>query len=431
MVVILAAALVAGCSSADGGADSGEIHFTPLERDESAVESVSAPEPPVDLEARPEYGQIIDGFRAKALVLFRRDDVTERLDQIERVFVGTGKYLQLVAIYQEVVDELGLDNAAAPRLARAYIRLGQRRQARQLLDRLAEARGEDATVAFLEGFYALSAPEASQEGAQEAASAWRRALEIDPDFEGPGGMGAEALRRRIEQLEQQGASGGEGGRAGAEGPVAEAGSEAAGGAESAEGGEPADGGGEAPSESEEADGAAETAGDDEAGDERELAEAGGESGSDEAGDEEPETGESGGDEAGGEEPEAGEEGAEADEESGPPPVGVVVMRADQARDAGDLEEAAGLYDEALERRPDHLDAQIGRIRLDHRREVGAEELAGRLEELLEHPDLGARDAYELGLFAETKLGRPELAESFRERVRELDADYADQLGISE
>lgn len=418
--------MLGACSSSDEGSGDSRVHFTPLERETRSVEPVEAPAPPVSLEDRPEYEQIIQGFRSQAVQLFQRDDIDRRLNQIERVFVGTGKYLELVAVYQDVVDELGLESSAAPRLARGYIRLGQRKKAREFLDKLKQARPEDAQVAFLEGLYAVSAPEQAPQDADRAVEAWRRTLDLDPDFEGPGGMTAARLEQQIGQLEQSGSAAGQG-QPGQQrpGPVAQA-EPGGGGAEQPPSGE-GDGtpsgesdGDELDENTGETDG--ETSGDNEkkeatdetptadkvdAGAERADAEMAGE--------------EDGGDGALGSAPDAGTEA----------PVGVLVLNADEARANGNLEKAAETYQKALDRAPEHLDAQFGLLQADWARDGEMDDIAGRLESLLDHPELTAREAYQMARFADGELGRAELAETFRQRVRELDADYADKLGVGE
>lgn len=415
---VLALAMLGACSSSDEGSDDSRVHFTPLERESRSVEPVEAPAPPVSLEDRPEYKKIIEGFRSQAVQLFQRDDIDRRLNQIERVFVGTGKYLELVAVYQDVVDELGLESSAAPRLARGYIRLGQRKKAREFLDKLKEARPDDAQVAFLEGLYAVSAPEQAPEEADRAVEAWRRTLDLDPDFEGPGGMNADQLERQIEQLEQSGSAAGQG-QPGQQrpGPVAQAerGGGGSGGPTAAED----DGTPDEKTDGDESDD--ETSGDDE----------------EEATDETPAADEV---DTGAEPADAGmageEDGGDGAVESAPDagtetPVGVLVLNADEARANGNLEKAAETYQEALDRAPEHLDAQFGLLQVDWQRDGDTDDVASRLEGLLDHPELTAREAYQMARFADGELGRAELAETFRQRVRELDADYADKLGIGE
>jgi tetratricopeptide (TPR) repeat protein len=414
---VLVAAMLGACSSSDEGSDDSRVHFTPLERESRSVEPVDAPAPSVSLEERPEYKKIIEGFRSQAVQLFQRDDIDRRLNQIERVFIGTGKYLELVAVYQDVVDELGLESPAAPRLARGYIRLGQREQAREFLDKLKEARPEDAQVAFLEGLYAVSAPQQTAEAASQAVTAWRRTLELDPDFEGPGRMTADRLERQIEQLDKRASAGDRGGQQ-QPGPVAQADQP---GSDGTGPGAPA--GDDQPDDEKSADD--ETAGEDSAdGADRES--------TDEAESPEQKTGAERADVGMADEADDGDGASEPTPDAGgETPAGVLVLRADEARATGNLEKAAETYQKVLDRAPDHLDAKFGLLQVDWKRDGNADDIAGRLKSLLDHPELTAREAYQMAQFADGELGRAELAETFRQRVRELDADYADKLGIGE
>lgn len=409
VVAVLLAVALGACSSADGGTDESTVYFTPLERQETVVEPVEAPGPPVDLENRESYRQIVEGFRKSAAALFQREDIEKRLDQIERVFLGTGKYLELVSIYQDVYDRLGVDSPVADRLAWAYIRLGQRQQARALLDEMQRARPNDATVAFLDGFYWMNAGQDSPKAFARAVLQWRRVLDLAPNFEAFGRVSARSLKARIRQLERRLPKPPE---QLVERPKTVVADGDGGGTDTESGTETSEDAPTPESEAEPADGkTAEASPSDEETDERtKKADA-------ETPKDAPSTsGARASDES-------------ADDDQGPTPVGVVMMRADEALSKGNPTEAERRYEKILDRDPDHAGAQIGLVKVAWKQNPEDPKLADRVRKLADNQDLEARDVYDLGLFAKVRLKDQKLAEEIFERVREMNPEFAKKVGI--
>ncbi|MFB6350693.1 MAG: hypothetical protein ABEN55_17290 [Bradymonadaceae bacterium] len=412
IVAILAAVTLGACSSSDGGGDDSTVYFTPLERQKSVTESVEPPSPPISLEDRPSYQQIISGFRTRAVELLKRDGIEQRLEQIERVFLGTGKYLELVAIYQDAYEKLGAESPVAERLAWSYIRLGQRKQARKLLDELKQARSDDATVAFLEGFYWMNTGQKSPKALARAVLQWRRVLELDPDFSGFRRVSARSLKAQIGRIERrlpkapEAIVGGE--TAGDGGPKAEGrGQKAEGGGPKAEdGGQKAQGGGPMRAGASDQTGAA---GREETSETSSARQEQAES----AETKPSETAQKGGD----------------DKSQGQTPTGVVMMRADKALESGELNKADRLYRKVLDREPEHVGARMGLLRVGWKSDPDNPETVKYARQLASSGDLSARQAYELSLFAKVRLKKPKLAESLRQRVRELDPEFAKKVGI--
>lgn len=375
------ALLLSGCVGEDAGSSDSRVQFNPLERQSKVVEPVRDPGPPVDLEKRPDYQKILQGFRDNADALFQRSDIHQKIDQIERVFMGTGKYLELVEIYQDVVEKEGLDSSAAPRLAWAYIRLGQRKQARAFLDRLEENRREDAIVAFLDGAFWFNEAQESEEAIGKAVDAWERALELDPDFRGFSGLTADSVRRKVKQLQQAS-------------PAARRPSS---GSESEDDAEARSARSPDPSEAE-------------PGESRGRGES----------DHRPSTGDK--------PPE--NEASDADTPD-KPPVPLLLTRADMAYSQGETGKAKRLYAQVLNRDADNVGAEFGMIRVLWKQNPHDQDLSKRARKLAERDDLDPRDAYELGLFARAKLDLPDLTNELWERIRLQDPELAKKLGIAE
>lgn len=109
-----------------------------------------------------------------------------------------------------------------------------------------------------------------------------------------------------------------------------------------------------------------------------------------------------------------------------------MTRADLAASSGDLQKAQRLYESVLEDAPERLDARFALLKVKNRREggIGGVELTEKLEKLLKRDGMSAHLAYEMGLFARSKLGNEELAASAFDRVRALDGDFAREMGLS-
>ncbi len=438
LLLVWVVGLAAGCGGeADSNDDNGTIYFAPTERQSELVRDVPTPEPPSSVEDQPGYEQIVEGFRRNASTLFARPGIGERIGQIERVFMSTGRYLELVAIYQQVVDEQGPTSRAAPRLAWAYIRLDQREQALDVLETLEDTRSDDPVVPFLRGVFWFNQAQDSREAMARTALAWQRTLELDPDFEGFGGLDGDTIRQQIGRITSrlpqspeamldessevsEATSGGNMTETSSdetsdtserEGPVANRGGDS----------DPSDNTASSPSSDAEAsddetsskESSSGTPPETEPSDEQ-AADTDGES--DEArASEESETG--------------SESDSDAPSESDGPDLSVQLTQADLALSQGNLDRAETLYRAVLEKAPDHPKAQFGRARIEHARRGASSELSETVSNLLEYDNLDARLAYDMGVFAESKLDDTELAEQCWSRVRTLDADFAERMDL--
>lgn len=391
-------ALAVGCGG-EAESDDERVHFTPLERDEQSTREIDAPEPPVSLEEREELARLVRKFRQRAPEFFAKKTKDRPVSETERLFLSSGKYLQLVPIYQQVVDEQGLESPAAPRLAWVLVRLGQEKQARQLLDELLGVRPDDPFVHFVDGAYWFNQSTESSRAAAKAVLSWRRVLELDSTFEGPRRLDSRALKQKIQQIERRLPEAPEA-LASQEGPVDRGGPppEERAAPENPEGAEMGDTG-------------VESGGADRA-DAGRGADAGTASG--------PDAGST-----------ARARSADAGVDGGArTPTPVLVTRAELATNDGELDRARRLYRRILEERgSDRPDAKFGLIQLGYRQNPNDESLAKRLRDLVDHPDMTASLAYEMGLFAQSKLERSKLAETCWKRVRQLDPSYAEQVGI--
>lgn len=390
--------LSTGCGEGVVDDDADTVYFAPLERDELRTERIAAPEGPSD-EQVAQVKPIIDGFSENAGALFARGDIESRLPQIEQVFVSTGHYLDLVAIYQNVVDTQGISSRATALLVRHYLRLGQRHLARDLLDEMIAERPDDPQTWFLNGTFWLPKLEGSEEAGARVIASWQKVLDLDANFEGFEQANLPPLREQLEALRQRVP------QAAVRKAVAELDEEGAAAEET--------GPDEKPREleaAEQQEAPRETA-------DAELPEADAElpahrDPSDADGEPAPEA-----------QP-APEESKEAE------PVAITLARADMALGQGDAGGAKELFEEVLEREPTNVDATVGIVRSGWQDdESSRNQLATTLRELAERDDLTPRQQYDIGQFAFTKMQDPKLAAKLWKEAKERDPKLADRVGL--
>ncbi len=402
-IITALAILSTGCGEGvvDDGADT--VYFAPLERDELRTERVAAPDGPSDEEVA-QVKPIIDGFSENAGALFARGDIESRLPQIEQVFISTGHYLDLVAIYQNVVDTQGISSRAAPLLVRHYLRLGQRHLARDLLDEMIAERPNEPQTWFLNGAFWLPKLEGSEEAVARVVASWQKVLDLDPNFEGFGRADLPSLREQLEALRQRASQ-----EAISE-AVAELDEERAAPADEADQDEE-------PRETDEA----EQEDEPQELDDAELADAKSPEADAEllahhdqsAADGEPAP-----------KTQAPDETKEAE------PVAITLARADMALGQGDASGAKELFEEALEREPTNVAATLGIIRSGWEDDDSSRnQLATSLRELAERDDLTPRQQYDIGQFAFSKMQDRKLAAELWKEAKERDPKLAERVGL--
>lgn len=385
----------AGCGEGPVDDTNGAVYFSPLENETVAPEKV-VDQTRVPQEEIERVKPIVDGFSKGADRLFQREDAAEVLPQIEMAYLISGRYLELVGIYQNVVEEQGISSPAAPRLVRALLRLGQRQQARELIDKLLASQPDSARPWFLNGAYWLPEARDSEDAAARVVASWKKSLAIDPDFDGLEQPNAPSLAQQVEQLEAR--------------TSPEALAEAR-----AELDAPRDVPAEAADEDDEA--VAEKV-------------------------EQPEGAPV--EEAPAEEPaeqpgaEALAEAATAPTAAAPAPIApqpaeepvpVLIARGEMQLAQGDANSAEQLFQKAIERDPVNVTARLGLIRAGWTEETRRAELSKTLRTLAERDDLTPRQQYEIGLFALTKMGDRQLAGELFRKVKERDPQLAETVGI--
>lgn len=147
------------------------------------------------------YEPIVEGFQKNHRELLKREDISGQLERIENVYVEAGRYLDLYAIYQEDYRANGVASPAVERLAWGGIRLGQQKATKELIDELI-LKKPSATAHFLEGAYWLQLDPASPEGQAKTVAAWKKTLALDPRFRGFESITAVMIAEQVARMEE-------------------------------------------------------------------------------------------------------------------------------------------------------------------------------------------------------------------------------------
>ncbi len=146
-----------------------------------------------------QFSSIMDGFSKNASSRFDDPQLSLHIDRIEAIYIESGRYLELTKLYEDEYKKKGKDAKMVDRLAFAYIRLGQNKAARDLLDVIGKARPESAHLHFLEGSFWMRQPR-SLPNLTNALRAWLKVLELDPNYVGFEGMDKRTIQPIIDQL---------------------------------------------------------------------------------------------------------------------------------------------------------------------------------------------------------------------------------------
>ncbi|RAL20931.1 hypothetical protein DL240_14750 [Lujinxingia litoralis] len=382
-----------GCTDAELSDGESLVYLSPWSGRDLQAEPVQAASPrALSAEEAANYREIADSFATNAPTLLQRPDVVQRLESIEQVFLLSGRYLELVSLYQQAVEAGGAQSPAAPALAWSYLQLGQEGQARELIEELKRARPNEAVVHVLDASLHLGLMERSNESAAAALQAFERARELDPNFGPFRGLSAPLIAEQINRLTTR---------------VARTGGAVPANAVPANAATPPAPDENAPSDAEQA--AQEQAAQEQAAQELAAAQA-----------------------------------------PAPPPLGLTppaglapaaptpaqqaaILVADgqitAARGPEHYEQAQQYFRRALEFEPNNVDAGLGLLTIAARSGAPDTMLRSQVELLAGQKHLKASQAYELAMISLRRLNDRPLATSLLQKVQELDPRYAERVGV--
>ncbi|TXD35214.1 hypothetical protein FRC98_17260 [Lujinxingia vulgaris] len=394
----------AGCSEADLPEADSLVYLSPWSGRDLQAEPARASSPALLSEAeRANYTEIADSFVQNAPSLLTRADVVQRLESIEQVFLLTGRYMELVALYQDAVEAGGTSSPAAPALAWSYVQLGQEAQARELIDQLKTTRPDEAVVHVLDASLNLAQMERESAAADRALAAFKRARQLDPAFGPFRGLNAAGIAEQINRLEAR--------QARTTGATQNAVSSANAAQNNADVQPPVaqnqPAAGQNPDEETQPPAA-----------QNELPSA------------QPPAAQN--PIAAGQPPTAQNSAVLQPSAPGPQQQAAIMVADGQitmARGEDHFEEAQRYFRRALEFEPNNIAAGLGLLQIASRSGAPDEMVRSQIELLEKQPDLNARQAYELAMIALRRLNDRPLATSLLQKVQDLDPRYAERVGV--
>ncbi len=389
--VLMLLLVLAGCTDGVLPDQREVVYFSGLETDRAKPAEIPDPGPQLSDSQRRVYEPILEGFEENRDKLLEQPDISTQIERIESVYVGSGRYLELVAAYQKDVTEKGLESRVADRLAWGYVRLGMQNQARELLDQLKEASADDPNVWFLDGAYYLQWDPDEVESQQNFIAAWERAIALDPAYVGFEGIRAADMRRQLERVKTQ---------LGPENLVSPMERTIQLASESVS---------QAPRVA-----LASLAPDPEPAEDAPVETEPSETESKDATDSQPEAA-------------AVETKTSAPEAEYKTLIARGEMRLAQAK----YKEAEDAFIAARTIRPTGFEAEFGQLRAGWGVETQRNRVSARARQLAERDNLSARQSYELGLFAYSKMSDETLARTLWERSKSLDSELAERVNIDD
>lgn len=206
LLLIALAALLPACDLAPPQASVGaaELHRPLVGLLELSTHNSPPPDAdtPEAQQRRAELNELMDKFLARGPEIFQAEETDKHLNGIEEMASNTGRSFALIDLYREVYDKLGPSHYVAPRLAWAYLNLGQVDLARKVVDASLKVRPDDARLYFVHGYLLGREREMNNDVLKEVHAAWTRALSLDPKLERLFGVRADVVRDRVAQMER-------------------------------------------------------------------------------------------------------------------------------------------------------------------------------------------------------------------------------------
>ena len=370
--------MVFGCSDGVQPDQREMVYFTAIETDTLVPQPVADPGTSLPADQVAAASKIVDGFVENHERLLQSPEVGLRIEQIENFFIVTGRFHELMVIYRDDWEQRGTKSHVADRFAWGLVRLGQQKRARQTVDALLADRPTDPKVHFLDGAVYLQVQPPPQEDFPKVVKAWRRVLQLDPGFKGYERIDAEALRAEIAKFD---AATPEHLREAPPEPIVAPQSDA--GTADAD-----DAGSSATPQAVDTLPTEQPVADSPAPSEVEPAET-------------PET----------------EQPAQPAALTPDQTARLWVARGEIALGAGNYKKAEEAFIKAKALAPESFQAEFGHLRAGWGTESARNDVAKRMRELAEWPNLTPIERFDLGLFLWTKLGRKDLAEKQWEQAQ--------------
>ncbi|MGM0556799.1 MAG: tetratricopeptide repeat protein [Myxococcota bacterium] len=412
VVLLLLLSLLIGCGKGTVDSERDPVYFSPLEDHELEPKIHEDPGPAMSAEERQQIQPVIEGFRQNARRVLVKPDIGQRISQIESIFIASGHIFELADIYQGLVEEEGVSSPAAPRLAWILLQLGQEKQARMWIDRLLVEYPGRASSWYLDAIYHLPRLRESNAAAARIVYSWNRSQSEDTtSLAGFGQRQMTMVGQQVAQLEERLSKAA---LDRAEKDLAELLATPISELETPPGLK---------------DEAAEAAPEEDLVDDEQQGQVDEGARSDDSPTEQQEQNT---DNAQGSPDDTRQPAPPANRsEEKTEPVKITVARGTIALANDDTEKAMQMFQAALQREPDNVEAKLGMARAGWTVEEMKNQSASVIRQLAARDDLTPRQTYEIGLFAFSKMDDNALATKLWEQVADDDPELAKRVGLNE
>ena len=192
---------MSGCNISSQPEERTTVNFSIFESTKAKPIKIKDKKPLFSKEKSEQFSSIMDGFTKNASKRFGDPELAKHIDRIEAIYIESGRYLELTKLYEDEYEKEGLKAKMVGHLVFAYIRLGQDKAARDLMDKIGSEGPKDADYYFLEGSFwmrqARTIPNLTK-----ALNAWKKVLELKPDYIGFEGIDKKNIQSIIDRLQQ-------------------------------------------------------------------------------------------------------------------------------------------------------------------------------------------------------------------------------------
>lgn len=198
--LVIALAILAGCTSEQGPPHPDGVTLVFGEGDPGAFDPSAALDDlaGADVQLREDQQAIIDTIAAHPQRFLAGGPTTAVLNEAELVFLGAGRIYELAGWMVDAVE--GGDTGWRPRAAWTLERAGLHTKALRYAEIAVEEHPDDAEAWFVLGYILGQADDADEDTLRRVGEAFEEAIDLDPDFAGPGNVRAPELRRQVREI---------------------------------------------------------------------------------------------------------------------------------------------------------------------------------------------------------------------------------------
>lgn len=177
------------------------VYFTAIETDTLEAQPIEDPGVNLTPAQVTSSEKIVNGFILNHERLLPDVEIERRIESIENVFFALGRFHELMSIYRDDWEKRGTESHVADRYAWGLVRMGQRKKSREVVNKLLAARPNEGRIHFIDGAIYLQEQPPKSEDFPKIVKAWKRVLEVEPNYRGYEGINAQMLQVEIDKFE--------------------------------------------------------------------------------------------------------------------------------------------------------------------------------------------------------------------------------------